>query len=136
MNWLRKLEAKLDEYGRPAWIAAMVVGFVVFWPIGLATLGYMMWSGRMGCWRRHRGEGPRSWRRRGSTGNTAFDAYREEVLNRLEDEREAFTTFLDRLRKAKDQAEFDQFMNEKNQSGGGTGGGEAGPAGPGFQPAG
>ena len=45
-----------------------------------------------------------------STGNAAFDAYREETLKRLEDEREAFTSFLDQLRKAKDQAEFDQFM--------------------------
>ena len=37
----------LDDYGRPAWIAAMVVGFVLFWPIGLTILAYMLWSGRM-----------------------------------------------------------------------------------------
>ena len=46
----------------------------------------------------------------GRTGNTAFDAYREETLKRLEEERAAFTTFLDQLRAAKDQAKFDQFM--------------------------
>lgn len=50
---------------------------------------------------------------RSSTGNAAFDAYREETLRRLEDEQEAFKSFLDRLRKAKDEAEFDQFMDER-----------------------
>ncbi|MCA2000090.1 MAG: DUF2852 domain-containing protein, partial [Hyphomicrobiales bacterium] len=41
--------AKLDDWGKPAWIAAMILGFIVFWPIGLAILFYMIWSGRMGC---------------------------------------------------------------------------------------
>ena len=27
----------------------MVIGFIVFWPIGLAILAYIIWSGRMGC---------------------------------------------------------------------------------------
>ena len=53
-----------------------------------------------------------------STGNAAFDAYRDETLRRLEDEREAFAQFLDRLRKAKDQSEFDQFMTERSASSG------------------
>ena len=100
----------LDERGRAAWIAAMVIGFVLFWPIGLALLFYMIWSKRMGCsWSRHRHH------RRGltGTGNTAFDSYREETLRRLEEERDAFVSFLDQLRKAKDQAEFDQFVNSR-----------------------
>ena len=29
--------AKLDELGKPAWIALMVLGFYVFWPIGLRS---------------------------------------------------------------------------------------------------
>lgn len=29
------LAAKLDEFGKPAWIALMVLGFALFWPIGL-----------------------------------------------------------------------------------------------------
>jgi len=43
------ITAKLDELGRPAWIAAMILGFFVWWPIGLATLAFLIWSGRMSC---------------------------------------------------------------------------------------
>lgn len=100
----------LDDRGKGAWIIAMVAGFVLFWPIGLAILFYMIWSKRMTCksWSRRSHNSPSL--RGGSTGNAAFDAYREETLKRLEEERAAFTTFLDQLRAAKDQAEFDQFM--------------------------
>jgi hypothetical protein len=103
----------LDERGKLAWIAATVIGFVLFWPIGLALLVYMIWSKRMGCnWGRHHHHHHRH--RVGRTGNSAFDAYREETLRRLEEERDAFVAFLDQLRKAKDQAEFDQFMADRN----------------------
>lgn len=114
MEWLRKAEAKLDEYGMPAWLATMVLGFIVFVPIGLVILGYMLWSGRMGCW--GKGKSHRGWRRRhgGGTGNAAFDEYREQTLRRLEEERDEFKAFLDRLRHAKDKAEFDQFMRERS----------------------
>ena len=107
-EWLGAAERKLDEHGKPAWIVAMVAGFILVWPVGLAILFYMIWSGRMGgkC---------NGWKRRmggygAPTGNAAFDEYREETLRRLEDEQKAFTTFLDQLRRAKDKAEFDQFM--------------------------
>ena len=43
--------AKLDELGKPAWIALMILGFVVWWPIGLATLAFIIGSGRMSCWK-------------------------------------------------------------------------------------
>ena len=43
--------------------------------------------------------------------------YREETLRRLEEEAEEFQTFLERLRKARDKAEFDQFMAERGASG-------------------
>jgi len=49
------------------------------------------------------------------SGNTAFDAYREETLKRLEEEQAAFERFLKRLRAARDKAEFDQFMDERAQ---------------------
>jgi hypothetical protein len=98
----------LDERGRIAWIAVMVIGFILFWPIGLAVLFYMIWSKRMGCnWGRN---SHRHHRGMGRTGNTAFDTYREETLRRLEEERDAFVAFLDQLRQAKDQDEFDQFI--------------------------
>ena len=47
-----------------------------------------------------------------SSGNRAFDEYRDETLRRLEEEQREFKEFLDRLRHAKDKAEFDQFMAE------------------------
>lgn len=132
MTWVRTTERTLDDFGRPAWLVAMVLGFVLFWPIGLIVLGYMLWSGRMGCWGRHRAGRNRRWRREGSTGNRAFDAYREETLERLEEERQAFSDFLDRLRMAKDKAEFDQFLDERR----GRGQSEPSASGPDFQPAG
>ena len=48
-----------------------------------------------------------------SSGNRAFDDYRAETLRRLEDEQREFLEFLERLRHAKDKAEFDQFMAER-----------------------
>jgi hypothetical protein len=48
-----------------------------------------------------------------SSGNHAFDEYKSETLRRLEDEQKEFGAFLERLRFAKDKAEFDQFMAER-----------------------
>jgi len=48
-----------------------------------------------------------------SSGNRAFDDYRAQTLRRLEEEQREFKEFLERLRFAKDRAEFDQFMNER-----------------------
>ena len=50
-----------------------------------------------------------------STGNTAFDAYKADTLRRLEEEQDQFEAFLERLRDAKDKAEFDQFMDERTR---------------------
>ena len=124
---------RLDDLPKPAWIALVVVSFIVFWPIGLALLIYLKWSGRMFCSRHGRyGQwyGPdgrearraareewRAWKRGarwgGGSGNVAFDEYREETLRRLDEEQREFRDFLDRLRAAKDRAEFDQFMAER-----------------------
>ncbi len=132
------LASRVDDFGKPAWIALMILGFVVFWPIGLAILGYMIWSRRMGCWqgrgrwyRAERDEERQAyrdmkrawkeqWRARwhgehhvSTSGNSAFDEYRNETLQRLEDEQREFKDFLERLRHAKDKAEFDQFMTDR-----------------------
>jgi uncharacterized protein YjgD (DUF1641 family) len=48
-----------------------------------------------------------------SSGNNAFDAYKAETLRRLQDEQDAFEKFMNRLRDAKDKAEFDQFMADR-----------------------
>jgi hypothetical protein len=113
-----RAEHKLDQWGKRGWIAAMVLGFVVAWPVGLAILFYMIWSGRMGNWNNRRcgwGRDRHEATRESPSGNTAFDAYREATLKRLEEEQQAFRGFLDRLRQAKDQAEFDQFVAERNR---------------------
>lgn len=100
----------LDERGKFAWIAVMVLGFIAFWPIGLGLLGYMIWSKRMfGCSKRSHVARYQA----APTGNSAFDAYREQTLKRLEEEHSEFVGFLEKLREAKDKAEFDQFMKQR-----------------------
>ena len=44
------------------------------------------------------------------SGNRVFDEYRSEALRKLEEEAKEFRSFLERLRMAKDRAEFDDFM--------------------------
>jgi Protein of unknown function (DUF2852) len=134
----------LDDIGKPAWIGLIVISFVLFWPLGLVVLGYTIGSGRMACWTH---DGGSRWQRRmermqqrmsrmqsaaerwgcgsrtsyrAATGNRAFDEYRAETLRRLEDEQREFMEFLDRLRHAKDKAEFDQFMAERGRRNGST----------------
>ncbi len=111
-GWFSKAENWLDARGKGAWIAAMVLGFIFFWPIGLALLAYMIWSKRMfngSCSSRRRAHGHKF----NTSGNSAFDAYKADTLRRLEDEQDAFESFLNRLRDAKDKREFDEFMDER-----------------------
>ena len=126
--------AKLDELGKPAWIVLMILGFWFWWPLGLATLAFIYGSGRMSCWNHHGMDrwqrkmdrmqekmdrvrekmgGSNWWGNPPSSGNRAFDEYRMETLRRLEEEQKDFRHFLERLRHAKDKAEFDQFMTER-----------------------
>jgi Protein of unknown function (DUF2852) len=124
------IAARLDEFGKPAWIILMILAFVWWWPLGLAILAFLIGSGRMGCWN-HNGmsrwqnkmdrmqakmDGMRGcdwWSSSSSSGNRAFDDYRTETLKRLEGEQREFKDFLQRLRFAKDRQEFDQFMAER-----------------------
>jgi hypothetical protein len=102
-----------------------------WWPVGLALLFYMIGSGRMGCFGRRRRAyqsqdgappwadwknwawGPSVGGGSASSGNHAFDEYKAETLRRLEEEQKEFGSFLERLRFAKDKAEFDEFMSER-----------------------
>lgn len=120
-------------------IAAMVAGFVVFWPLGLLAL-FLKWkNGEM--WRgASEAKAPWSelkmprfgdfsaWTTRkasfghSASGNHAFDDHRRETLQRLEEERRkldeeqrAFHEFVDKLRRAKDQDEFDRFMADRQR---------------------
>jgi len=116
------LAARIDEFGKPAWIVLMILGFWAWWPLGVAILAFTIGSGRMGCWN-HRGMNRWQDKMRSkvdwwgatapSSGNRAFDEYRADTLRRLEEEQREFKEFLQRLRFAKDRAEFDQFMVER-----------------------
>ncbi len=120
MDRLRRAEDWMDSRGRGAWIAAMVLGFIFVWPVGLALVIYMtyankwsksMFKGKFCASRREGGMGRHAaWR---SSGNSAFDAYKADTLRRLEDEQGAFESFLQRLRDAKDKQEFDSFMEDR-----------------------
>jgi hypothetical protein len=120
--WLRQLDNK------PVWIALTVLGFIQWWPIGLALLIFVAASGRMGCGfgRRHGEWHGRQWHRwacgsdarspdRPSSGNRAFDEYRADTLRRLEQEQQDFAAFLERLRFARDKSEFDAFIAERRR---------------------
>jgi hypothetical protein len=119
---------KLDEFGKPAWIALIILGFMAWWPLGLVILAYSIGSGRMGCHSMSRWQakmdrmqdkmdrmrtGGDWWSQPRSSGNRAFDEYRTETLRRLEEEQREFREFLERLRVAKDKTEFDQFMADR-----------------------
>ena len=128
--------AYLNDIPKPAWIVATVLAFVFFWPLGIALVGYLVGSGRIGrrwmnqapgqwhntqaqpqgasCW----GKWGSSWQQQPPappSGNAAFDEYRTETLRRLEEEQKEFVEYLERLRRAKDKAEFDQFMADRRR---------------------
>ena len=131
-----------------AWeIGAMVAGFVVFWPLGLIALFLKwkngeMWKGSAETaapWAGFKAPDLSGWNAGwksqsygfasgiAGSGNAAFDAYKREQLKRLdeerrrlEDEQKAFRDFVERLRRAKDQDEFDRFMAERNMPKPGT----------------
>ncbi len=114
-------------------LATMILGFIVFWPIGVAVFVYKMWQRRSGAddlqtfvtakWNEARASWTRppagSWGSAG-TGNAAFDQWKAAELERLEAERRGledaareFAEFLDNVRHAKDREEFERFMNER-----------------------
>ncbi len=130
--------ARMRRWGRSCatrWtlfeLATMVLGFMIFWPIGVGVFLYKMWQRKSGAddlqtfvtakWNAARG----SWARPsaggfGGTGNAAFDAWKAAELERLEAERRKlddaareFAEFLDNVRHAKDREEFDRFMAER-----------------------
>jgi hypothetical protein len=118
-------------------VVAMILGFIVFWPIGLAILGFKIWQRRVGYsgdlqaaasekWRETRGAmRGYNWQARrgfyaGSTGNAAFDEWKAAEMGRLEEERRKlqeasreFSDFVENIRRAKDREEFERFMNER-----------------------
>lgn len=119
---------------RPAWtpvtIAMMVIGFMIFWPLGLAMIAYIIWGDRLDQFKADVNQATdkasdfftnrpsfKSPVSSGRTGNVAFDDWREAELRRLHEERikldemrAEFDDYARELRRAKDQKEFDRFM--------------------------
>ncbi|WP_079212496.1 DUF2852 domain-containing protein [Brucella pituitosa] len=126
---------------RPAWtpatIALMVLGFIFFWPLGLAMLAYIIWGDRLSDFKRQVNEKTdsmfgsfrncgksESFGFGGTTGNAAFDDWRREELDRLAEERRKleearadFEAYAQELRRARDKEEFERFMNERRANG-------------------
>ena len=138
---------------KPQWgpltIALMVLGFVIWWPLGLAALAYILWGEMFGgsaekaerfaqrsrAWAEKcgpNGHGYRGhWRNQSASGNAAFDDYRAEQLRRLDEERKRldeeihqFHEYMRNLRMARDREEFDRFMRDRNTNRSNDGGGQ------------
>ena len=126
---------------RPAWtpatIALMVIGFMVFWPLGFAMLAYIIWGDRLG--RLQAGRQPRHRRRlrrlppraagsrwgmrsaapatspstTGARRNSSASPTSAASSTRCCEE---FDDYARELRRAKDQEEFDRFMANRSKS--------------------
>jgi hypothetical protein len=128
-------------------LLAMILGFIVFWPIGLAVLAWKFWQRKSGYrgdfatmvqekmaeargfarqWEgpfARSGSGSGGWGMR-QTGNAIFDEWRAAELARLEEERRKleaaerdFADYIANLRRARDREEFERFMNERRTAG-------------------
>ncbi len=102
----------------PLAVAAAVLGFVTWWPIGLAVIAYIMWGGSIDDLARDGIEQAKAAFKpaataSGATGSAAFDEYRAETLRRLEEEQAEFNSFVSRLREARDREEFERFMADR-----------------------
>jgi hypothetical protein len=127
---------------KPIELVAIILGFVLFWPVGLAMLGWKIYQAKSyyagdfgqfaqekwGAFEKRSGLGDMARHFAGdgmaSSGNTAFDEWRKAELARLEEERrrifeaeKAFTDYVEGLRRAKDRAEFERFMASREQQG-------------------
>lgn len=147
-RWWMKRESAGDV-ARPngRWTAPDVVGvvvaFLVHWELGLAFLALKLWQQASG----HPGNaltfGVEKWEQLVATarrvvgggfptsfhvgprssGNHAFDAWRETELRRIEAERaklrdaeRAFATYRDELLHAKDREDFERFMQSRDRT--------------------
>ncbi|MGL4325335.1 MAG: DUF2852 domain-containing protein [Beijerinckiaceae bacterium] len=71
---------RIDDLGKPAWIAFMVLAFIFFFPLGLAMLAFLIWSGRMGC-RSYAQNGPQQgfW----GSGSSHDDSRRSHIERKI-----------------------------------------------------
>ena len=110
-------------------VAAMVVGFVLFWPIGLFIALWIfagrdvqelpgsirrLWASVQGAW-----EGPQRRAAHGSGDNVVFDEFQQaqwerirEIKDEIRDRARRFADFRARARRRADEEEFNQFMSD------------------------
>ena len=103
-------------------IPVTIVALNVFWPAGVAIAVILAWRGGFAPTGRP-SPAPRNIEEavqnlmpttaEKTTGNASFDAYRSDMIERLEAEQQNFENFLGRLRDAKDKSEFDDFMDAR-----------------------
>ncbi len=138
--WTR---ARAGSRWTPVELIAMVLGFMVFWPIGLAVLGFKYWQYKTGgpdlqtvatgAFRNARSavggfqaSAPGAWSRpswahgfAASTGNAAFDAWKSAELDRLEQERrrleDAHREFADWLDSVRKAKDREEFDRFMNE---------------------
>ena len=121
---------ELDEIGEMAWLPVALLAALLVWRSRSALLTGPAGRGRLQAWRAGPAGAAGNWMaakaglalqwvqgiQRSSvapSGNEAFDTYRNDALHRLEDEQREFRAFLERLRQARDQSEFDAFMADR-----------------------
>lgn len=110
-------------------IAAMVAGFMLFWPIGLFMLFWILigrdakaipatirqlWSKVTGFWEGH--DGPQA---HDSTENVVFNEFQQtqyerirEIKDELKERARRFRDFRANSRRRADEEEFNQFMSD------------------------
>jgi len=122
-----------NTFVRPAWtpvtIAMMIIGFMIYWPLGLAMIAYIVWGDRLDGMKDDLNRATdkvsetfKSTTSASRTGNAAFDEWREVELTRLEEERQKlnesvreFEEYQRELRRAKDADEFETFMKSRKR---------------------
>ena len=105
-------------------IPVTIVALNIFWPAGVAIAIILAWrggfapTGTPSLPARNMEEAVKSLvptSAQKASGNASFDAYRSDMIERLEVEQQNFENFLGRLRDAKDKSEFDDFMDARAQ---------------------
>jgi Protein of unknown function (DUF2852) len=102
----------------PLKLLAVLGGFAIFPPLGIAALVYFIWNARRHSWAggpaAAMGNGQSCGRdHRSRTGNVAFDAHRAKVMTELEAEQQAFAEHRAEQRRKQDQEAFDAFQSKR-----------------------
>ena len=97
-----------SNYGVTGWMffgPMMMLVFMAMFTFGIFFAVRATWYRKSAFWRN---EPPAS-------GHSAFERYRTDTLQRLDEEQRQFQEFFVQLRMAKDKAEFDQFIAERRK---------------------